>query len=251
MSPLFKWPLGLVILALAASVCSWLVTGRFIHEHWNAPYQTIPEAQNALAQKAEHKIASEIGRIKNFREYGSVDNLLTDAERRAEVLKRSEARASRLPGHVSHDTPGTAPTAPGYPTTDLQVFEISPEGENRWVVQLDARQAWAGTGIILQPGDSVVAVADGVVCSPPDPCSGPSGMYGRARTSRVRPEEFPAQNARFKSLIARVGDGPAFQLERTFTATNGGELRLMSNVRLPFLNEASGGFRIALQVIRK
>ncbi len=243
---------GLVIIVAALSLSSLLVTDRSLSQHWNAPRLTIPEAQRELTAKAEDKIAREIGRIKSFRSYGnSPDAVVADAKNRARQLSGAEDGLSRLPGHVSHDTPGTTAPTSGYPTTDLQEFEVSPEGENRWVVQLDARQAWAGTGISLSPGDTVIAVADGLVCSPPDPCSGPSGMYGPARTSRVRPEEFPAQNARFKALIARVGDGQPFQLEREFTAIGGGELRLMSNIRLPYLHEASGGYRIALQVIRK
>lgn len=140
-------------------------------------------------------------------------------------------------------------------TANLEEFKVEELGDNAWNIQLDARQQWPDTGIPVEGGDEVEFIADkdSVACPGlPDPCAGPNGQMGLAKHSRFQPEQFPVGDAMFQALIARIGDQSGFQvgqyLKYKVPLNLSGTLRLMANIRLPYLHTASGGHRLIVKV---
>jgi len=152
---------------------------------------------------------------------------------------------------------GSSPALP----TGSENFAYRAEGTpGEYRYQLDGREKWRG---LTDPGGAPIQVSDGdriaffasdVVCALSAPCTGPEGQGTAAGRSEVDPQDFPAPDAHFQALIARIGES-TFEVGRQklyiVPAGSGAQpVRLMANIRLPELASTKYGYRVKIRIQR-
>lgn len=242
-----KW-----ILYFAAGLLMWWLFGGMVKTEVSDFVN--PPAETAIKGLGRQLVGDVVDDVKD-----SLKPARTDENRFGQYrLGVTRIRAAQQVAEGADEALNQAPT-PTTPVskcgiTALQAFSVSQTGEAEWIIELDPRQEWAGTGILLKTGDEVQFSANGQICSSEaDPPAGPNGLYGPARSSKQSPGEFPMGDAAFYALLGRIGESEPFQIgsSKKFAASATGELRLMANVRLPYLAYATGGHRVAVKITRK
>ncbi len=140
-----------------------------------------------------------------------------------------------------------------YGSANLEEFRIlkSNPTAGEYEFQLDARQVWQATKVVVHGPAKVTIKGTGQVCSGDANCVGPNGQDGPAKTSRFQPEDFPVGEAFCQALVVKFGDTILRQVgsEKTFDLPAGvHEVSFMANIRKSWVHVASGGFRVTMLV---
>ena len=142
--------------------------------------------------------------------------------------------------------------------TNLKDFAILKNGDsdNEWEFQLDARRPWQNSPFTVSSGDEVDISATGLVCGGENlGCVGPNGQDVPAKFSQTNPQEFPYGDALCQALIGRIGS-KTFQVGENakFLVPEGikdQNSQFMVNYRMPYLEQATGGFQVKTTIRRK
>jgi len=170
-----------------------------------------------------------------------------------------------------HSATLPAKTAPVPKSTGLSIgaalaagsenFAYRVEGDpDEYRYQLDGREKWrrltdpTGVPIQVSDGDRVAFFASDAVCALSAPCTGPEGQGTAAGRSEVDPLDFPAPDAHFQALIARIGDR-IFEVGRQSLylvppGTGAQSVRVMANIRISELASAKYGYRVRVRIQR-
>jgi hypothetical protein len=126
--------------------------------------------------------------------------------------------------------------------------------------QLDGREKWreltdpAGAPIQISEGDRIAFFASDAVCALSAPCTGPEGQGTAAGHSEVDPLDFPAPDAHFQALIARIGQRTLeVGRQKLYIVPPGSgaqSVKLMANIRLPELASTKYGYRVRVRIQR-
>jgi hypothetical protein len=213
----------------------------------------IPEDKLAISRAKgvlNNKYYAESQNLVNDIAQNPSDENLQRLRERTDYLYRQNGILNGTPSGVPGQTPATATCEE--PRKEFNPPEKLLGGVEAYEVQLDARQGW--TDVITVEGPATVEVSAGResrVCSPPDISTGPEGHLGLAKYSRVNPEHYPVGDAAFNSLVGRLDNSPGFQIgesKRIAVPSGTHVLRMTSNIRTPWLHEASGGFQLTMVV---
>jgi hypothetical protein len=118
-----------------------------------------------------------------------------------------------------------------------------PGGLREVVIQVEARQPWTDTGIVVRGGQTVYFEASGRITWGPDRHDGPEGEHD-SPFNRGRP--IPSRPG--AALIGRVGDDAPF-----FIGADTGPIRVRSSGRLllgindDYLQDNRGSFRVIVR----
>jgi hypothetical protein len=143
----------------------------------------------------------------------------------------------------------------GHPLADQSIGHMAFEKQPDDWYQLDATVRWQKV-LEVKGGDKITFLADptSLVCgSNTDPCVGPGGQGGWPGQFDSSRGKFPADKAKFQSLVAKFGDGEAFEVglshERSVPTQSGTvKLYMMSNVWNGYENQHRGGHRVQVKV---
>jgi hypothetical protein len=112
-----------------------------------------------------------------------------------------------------------------------------------------ASRRWTDTGVNLSAGDRLFIKAGGYVHINPATSEGPAGNLSctPAANYPAASSDFPAPTLPCWSLIARVGDGPPFEVG-TSTLVIAASGRLYMGVNDSSLSNNSGSWKVAIKI---
>ena len=236
-------------LALVSAL--WWLFGGMVKKEW-MDFKHTP-ADKAVEELGRQMVADVIDDVNKSKKPVRSDEELIAAYKaeKARIEQVQNAVNGSDPAPAVSTAPAPTPTTP-QETANLENFSVDQVGNNTWKAQTDGRLAQMHTRVMVKKGDKVELLAKGRVCGWGVRCNGPNGADGLAKFESVRPAEFPTGEAQYEALIARIGNGPWFQVgeEKTIIAEMDGEIILGTNTRGPEQHRVTGGFTIALRVTR-
>ena len=125
------------------------------------------------------------------------------------------------------------------------------ETEGNYLVTVNPEIEWQDSNIPLEGKNNlrIESASDDKMCSPPEPCVGPEGLTkaGFARFETIRPTEYIYGDAVYHELIGRFDNGQPFRIGNSANISippGAKTLKVMANIRKPYLNEAGGGWKV-------